>query len=232
MSTTSVPSPPLPVSKFDPSPLPAPVHALASSANIYFATRNRVIARTGSLCWLCGVAYVALDSAGHVFEEYVPRTPDRGVVGKFCGRDYALRKRPLWYQETVSEWCEIPDDVAMKIQRLLWLYGAQNPEFMCIIRVPRADDNDDNGNNGDADMLDPKEKTESSPPLPPPVGPSHPPSCRSARSRKPPRSQRHDHSHIPPALTEPQPCSCSRLDGVTRLPTINNCTIHMAGLGK
>lgn len=124
--------------------------------------------------------------------------------------------------------CGIPDDVAMKVQRLLWLYGAPDPEFMCIIRAPRADDNDDNDNNGDADMLDPEEKAESSPPpLLPPAGPSHPPARpptrpptrRSARSGKPPRSQGHDRSHVSPALTESQPSSrngrCKSKKGLT-----------------
>lgn len=117
---------------------------------------------------------------------------------------------------SVSE-CGIPDEVAMKVQRLQWLYGTPDPEFMCIIRVPRTGDDNDNGDNGDVEMLDPKEKAGSSPPPPPPAGPSRPPARpptrpptrRSARIAKLPPSERHDRSHITPALTESQPRSCN-----------------------
>lgn len=62
--------------------------------------------------------------------------------------------------------CGIIDAVATKVQRLLLRYGKSDIEFMCIIRVTRADDNYDHGNNHGEDMLNPKEQDKSSPPPP------------------------------------------------------------------
>ncbi|KAL0630730.1 hypothetical protein Q9L58_010419 [Maublancomyces gigas] len=287
-----------------------PIATLASSTNISSATRNRVIASTGSLCWLCGVPgrhvahvvprsdqlifndlhasnlltfpnlhsyrnllylcpnchtgyddrvpewaflptdmdpFLAAEQAYHDLRRACfpipiarPDPPNTGLYTRYQIRRGMVLRRTFRERPTEEWWgssvaaitrsasalcgikrlsvteCGIPDAVAMKVQRLLLLYGAPDPEFMCIIRVPRADDNDDNGNTGDGDMLDPKEKADSRPPPPPLAGPSHPPARpqtrpptrRSARTGKPPRRQRHDRNHITPSLTESQPSSC------------------------
>ncbi|KAL0631684.1 hypothetical protein Q9L58_009450 [Maublancomyces gigas] len=69
----------------------------------------------------------------------------------------------------------IPDDVAMKAQRLLWVYGKPGPEFMFVIKVPGVDDKNDDGDNEDDDMVDPMGDAERSTLSPPQAGPSRRP---------------------------------------------------------
>lgn len=49
--------------------------------------------------------------------------------------------------------CVIPDDVGMKVQRLLWMYGKPGPQVLVVIRVSDVDDNNDDSDNEADDVV-------------------------------------------------------------------------------
>lgn len=74
--------------------------------------------------------------------------------------------------------CGIPDGVAAKLQRLLWMYGIADPEPpRAVQEVPDDDDEEDR------DKIDIGKESLPRPPLPPASGPSCPAARQGTRTR-------------------------------------------------